>query len=133
MRHMPVHAGCEAGGARIPSSRIAAVLFGFPAVSALLSLLLLQRGSLEWTGLGFFTAFWWLITGWYVLQIVVLSRGLRESGWTWCDIRVLAGKRETAGLIAGYMIAGALRDPEGRAEPSPLIGKSEKSVAAAYM
>lgn len=36
---------------------LAFVLIGFPAGSAVLSLLLLHRGSLAWTGLDFFTAF----------------------------------------------------------------------------
>jgi len=70
----------------MPASKIIAVLSGFPIVSTLISLLLLDRGAFSWTGLDFFTAFWLLITFWYMAQIAILDRILKSSGWSWSDI-----------------------------------------------
>lgn len=94
---------------RMSAAKIAAVLVGFPVVSTLISLLLLDRASLAWTGLQFFTAFWLLITGWYVTQIVLLGRVLRSSGWSWRDVGYGFGRRGTLWFVAGYLLfAGAL-------------------------
>ena len=90
----------------VPRVHVAAVLLGFPAVSTLISLLLLDRGSLGWTGLDFFTALWWLITAWYVAQIGLLAGVLHRSGWHWRDIGFVAGRRETVGLVGGYLVFG---------------------------
>lgn len=85
-------------------TRIAAVLVGFPLVSTLVSLLLLDRGSLAWTGLEFFTAFWLLITAWYATQIFLLSRVLKSSGWQWRDIGYGFSRRGTLWFIGGYFV-----------------------------
>jgi membrane protease YdiL (CAAX protease family) len=109
----------------MPKTQIAALLLGFPLGSTLISLLLLQRDSLAWTGLEFFTAFWLLITAWYGAQIAILGRALRTSGWTWNDIGYRFGRRGTAWFVGGYLLfaaallvfvehamAGASLDPE---------------------
>lgn len=88
----------------MPKSTIAAVLVGFPLVSTALSLLLLERGSLAWTGLEFFTAFWSLVTGWYLLQLLLLARALRSAGWGWADVGLDQGRRRLGWMIGGYLL-----------------------------
>lgn len=88
----------------LPKSRIAAVLIGFPLVSTLISLLLLDRTSLSWTGMDFFTAFWLLVTAWYCTQIFFVSKILKSSGWSWSDIGYRLSGRKTLALVSGYLI-----------------------------
>ena len=92
--------------APMPASRIALVLLGFPAATTLLSLMLLDRASLAWTGLDFFTAFWGLITLWYLLQIFILGRVLAGAGWRWRDIGYGFDRRRTGWFVAGYLALG---------------------------
>ena len=87
----------------MPVSRIALVTVGFPIVSTLLSLILLDRSLLSWTGLDFFTAFWSLITAWYCAQIAILARVLRSAGWSWSDIGYGLNRRHTAYVVIGYL------------------------------
>ena len=87
--------------AEVSKPKIAAVLIGFPLVSTLISLLLLERGSLAWTGLEFFTAFWLLVTAWYATQIFLLSRVLKSSGWRWSDIGYGFDRRRTLWFVGG--------------------------------
>ncbi|WP_166212799.1 CPBP family intramembrane glutamic endopeptidase [Cognatiluteimonas telluris] len=87
----------------MPASKIVAILLGFPIVSTLISLLLLDRGILSWTGLDFFTAFWLLITFWYVAQIAILAKVLKSSGWSWSDIGYSFNRKKTAYFVAGYL------------------------------
>ena len=89
------------------TAKIAAVLVGFPVVSTLISLLLLDRQSLAWTGLEFFTAFWLLITAWYATQIVVLGGVLKSSGWSWSDIGFGFERRGTLWFVGGYLLFAA--------------------------
>ena len=93
--------------APLSKTKIAAVLLGFPLVSTLISLLLLDRQSLAWTGLEFFTAFWALITLWYAAQIAVLGKVLSSSGWTWRDIGYGFGRRGTLWFVGGYVLFAA--------------------------
>lgn len=88
----------------MPALRIIAVLIGFPIVSTLISLLLLDRGVFSWTGLDFFTAFWLLITFWYLAQIAIIARILKSSGWSWSDIGYSFNRKETAYFVAGYLL-----------------------------
>ncbi len=74
--------------AAMPASKIDALLLGFPIGSTLISLLLLDQSALSWTGLDFFTAFWLLVTFWYVAQIVVLAKVLDSSQWSWSDMAI---------------------------------------------
>jgi len=87
----------------MPTSSILAVLFGFPIISTLFSLLLLNRSVFSWTGLDFFTAFWLVITFWYVGQIVILARILRSSGWSWSDIGYSFNRKTTAYFVVGFL------------------------------
>ncbi|MGH8104686.1 MAG: CPBP family intramembrane glutamic endopeptidase [Arenimonas sp.] len=109
----------------MPLSRTLAVLLGFPIVSTLISLLLLNRSVFSDLGLDFFSTFWVLITGWYSLQIFIISRILKSSGWGWKDIGYSFNKKRTGYFIAGYLVfafallafiefalAGVSNDPE---------------------
>jgi hypothetical protein len=88
----------------MPASKIALVLLGFPVASTLISLLLLDRSLLAWTGLEFFTAFWMLITCWYATQIAILGKVLRSSGWNWSDIGYALDRRKTMWFVGGYLL-----------------------------
>ena len=90
------------GKVEFSTARIAGVLVGFPVVSTLVSLLLLRKDLLAWTGLPFFTAFWVLITAWYVAQIAILARVLKSSGASWEDIGFNA--KRTAWYVGGYLL-----------------------------
>lgn len=90
--------------AGMTTTRLLLVLAGFPLVSTLVSLLLLDRTSLSWTGLDFFTAFWTVVTLWYATQVLVLSRVLKASGWRWRDIGYGFDRRRTAWLVSGYLV-----------------------------
>ena len=127
----------------MPASKIALVLLGFPVVSTLVSLLLLDRSLLAWTGLEFFTAFWMLITCWYVAQIALLARVLRSAGWRFADIGFGFDRRKTAWFIAGYLLfafallgfvefalAGAASDPEKVKALSDLSNLTPKTLPA---
>lgn len=110
--------------APIPALHLALVLLGFPAVSALLSTLLLDRTVFDATGLDFFTVFWGLIAAWYALQIVVLGRVLRASGWTWADIGHRWDRRRTLQACAAYLavaavLLGLIEAALAQAEPTP--------------
>ncbi len=109
----------------MPLSKTLAVLLGFPIVSTLISLLLLNRSVFSDLGLDFFSTFWVLITGWYSLQIFIISRILKSSGWGWKDIGYSFNKKRTVYFIAGYLVfafallafiefalAGVSNDPE---------------------
>jgi len=87
----------------ISTSKIVAVLLGFPVGSTLISLLLLDRDIFSWTGLDFFTAFWLLITFWYLAQIAMLAKILKSSGWKWSDIGYSFSRRKTIYFVAGYL------------------------------
>ena len=127
----------------ISKPKIAAVLIGFPLVSTLISLLLLERGSLAWTGLEFFTAFWLLVTAWYATQIFLLSRVLKSSGWRWSDIGYGFDRRRTLWFVGGflafafallgfieYALAGASLDPDKVRAMSDLSNLTPKTFGS---
>jgi len=88
----------------MPSWKIIVVLFGFPIISTLFSLLLLNRHVFSWTGLDFFTAFWLVITFWYMVQIAILAKILKSIGWSWSDIGYSFDCNRTAYFVAGYLL-----------------------------
>jgi len=88
----------------MPSWKIIVVLFGFPIISTLFSLLLLNRHVFSWTGLDFFTAFWLVITFWYMVQIAILAKILKSTGWSWSDIGYSFDCNRTAYFVAGYLL-----------------------------
>ncbi|MHA7129277.1 CPBP family intramembrane glutamic endopeptidase [Algoriphagus namhaensis] len=88
----------------MPLSKVITVLFSFPIVSTLISLLLLNRSILTNLGFDFFNAFWTIIIGWYLLQIFLVSRLLHSHDWTWKEIGYNLSKKETIYLIGGYLL-----------------------------
>lgn len=88
----------------IPLSKTVAVLIGFPITATLISLLLLNQSTFTNLGLDFFNTFWIIITGWYLLQIYLVSNILTSSGWNWTDIGFPFTKKKTIYLIVGYLL-----------------------------
>lgn len=88
----------------IPLSKTLAVLIGFPIIATLISLLLLNRPLITNLGLDFFNTFWIIITGWYLIQIYIVSKILHSSGWKWADIGFSLSKKKTVYFIGGYLL-----------------------------
>lgn len=89
---------------KMPLSKTLLVLVGFPIVATLISLLLLNRSLITNLGLDFFNTFWLIITMWYVLQVVIISKIIRSVGWSWSDIGFNLSKKKTIYFIGGYFI-----------------------------
>lgn len=89
---------------KMPLSKTLLVLFGFPIVATLISLLLLNQSLITNMGLDFFNTFWIIITGWYALQIFIISKIIKSVGWTWSDIGFNLSKKKTMYFIGGYFI-----------------------------
>lgn len=90
--------------APMPLSKTLFVLLGFPLVSTLISLLLLNRSVFSATGLEFFSVFWSIIVCWYSIQIFIISRILKSSAWRWKDIGYTFDKKRTLYFVAGYLV-----------------------------
>jgi membrane protease YdiL (CAAX protease family) len=88
----------------IPLSKTLAVLIGFPIMSTLISLLLLNRPLITNFGLDFFNTFWIIIIGWYLLQIYLISKILTSAGWKWADVGFSFTKKKTFYFIGGYLL-----------------------------
>ncbi len=88
---------------RVPLWKLFAVLIGFPIVSYLLSLLLLRKEWLTNLGFDFFMAFWLLISFWYLIQIGVILKILKDAGQKLKDIGYSFQTRKTIWLILGYL------------------------------
>jgi uncharacterized protein len=88
----------------IPVSKTLAVLIGFPIIATLISLLLLNRPLITNLGLDFFNTFWIIITGWYLIQIYIVSKILHSVGWKWADIGYSFSKKKTFFFIGGYLL-----------------------------
>lgn len=88
----------------LPLWKTLIILIGFPVVSTLISLLLLNRSLFSGFRLDFFSTFWILIIGWYVLQIYILSKVLKSSGWSWNNIGYTFTKKKTLYFIGGYLL-----------------------------
>ncbi len=88
----------------IPLSKTLGVLIGFPIIATLISLLLLNRPLITNLGLDFFNTFWLLITGWYLIQIYIVSKILHSEGWKWADIGISFSKKGTLLFIGGYLL-----------------------------
>lgn len=88
----------------MPWSFLLAVLIGFPAVSTLLSLLLLRQEAFALHGIAFRPAFWSLVMAWYCVQIALLGRVLRHVGWHWRDIGFGFGRVGTTRFVLGYLV-----------------------------
>ncbi len=90
--------------AAIPLWKTLGVLIVFPIVATLISLMLLDRSLFASVGIDFFNAFWTIIICWYLLQIFIVSKILKSSGWHWSNIGFAPNKKEIIYLIAGYII-----------------------------
>mgnify|MGYP005842070405 FL=1 len=88
----------------IPVPKIIAVLAGFPIIATLISLLLINRTLITNWGLDFFNTFWSIIIIWYVVQIFIVSKVIKSSGWRWSDIGFTSSKRTTIYLISVFLI-----------------------------
>ncbi|PIV92432.1 MAG: CPBP family intramembrane metalloprotease, partial [Flavobacteriaceae bacterium CG17_big_fil_post_rev_8_21_14_2_50_33_15] len=87
-------------------SKTLSVLIGFPIIATLISLLLLNRHLITDFGLDFFNTFWIIIIVWYLLQILIISKILKSSGWQWSEIGLMFNKKKTIYLISGYLVFG---------------------------
>lgn len=123
--------------APVPLWKTLAVLIGFPIISTLISLMLLDRTLFKGVGVDFFNAFWTIIICWYLLQIFIVLKILKSSGWSWCNIGLRLTKKKIIYLIAGYLIfafglltfiefklANAVIDTEKLSSISSLIPKT---------
>ncbi len=88
----------------IPLSKTLSVLIGFPIISTLISLLLLNRSLITISGLDFFNSFWTIIIVWYLLQIYLISKILASAGWEWADIGFSLTGKKTFYFIGGYLL-----------------------------
>lgn len=89
---------------KIPKSKLILVLFGFPIISYLLSLILLKKDWFISLGLDFFIVFWVLVSFWYLLQIGITIKLLNASKLSLRDIGYTFDIRKTSWFIIGYLI-----------------------------
>lgn len=82
--------------------KIVAVLIGFPLISFLLSLLLLEKKWFIELGLDFFGTFWIIISCWYIIQIGLLFFTLKTSNMSLRDIGYSFDLRRTIWLVIAY-------------------------------
>lgn len=89
---------------RIPFWKIVLVLIGFPFISFLVSLLLLNKDWFTNLGVDFFISFWGIITLWYLLQIWIIIKVLEASKLSLKDIGYTFEFKKTIWFITGYLI-----------------------------
>lgn len=87
----------------MPWRKMMAVLIGFPIISTVISLLVLNRSMITDLGLDFNNAFFAIVTIWYLIQIYILYRILKSEGWTWKDIGYHFNARKTIYFSMGYL------------------------------
>lgn len=87
----------------MPAGKLLLVLLGFPLGSLLVSLPLLARDGIAAAGFEFRLLYWPLVAIWYCVQMLLLSRVLKSSGWRWADIGYGLDRRRTAWFIGGYL------------------------------
>lgn len=92
--------------AKIPATQVFLVLIGFPLISTLLSLLLLNKEVITGAGFDFILLFWSLVTVWYLVQILLISRILKKAGLTWKFVNYGLNTKQTLFFIAGYLVVG---------------------------
>lgn len=91
---------------KLPVWKCVVVLIGFPAVSTLLSLLLLKRDIFQFISNDFFTIFWIIITAWYIAQWLIIKRLLASSNLQWKDIGYTYTRKQTFRFICAYLFVG---------------------------
>ncbi|MCU0439470.1 MAG: CPBP family intramembrane metalloprotease [Raineya sp.] len=80
------------------------VLIGFPIVSTLLSLLLLNRTLITNLGFNFSDTFRIIVTIWYLVQIYLIYRILRNEGWSLADIGYSFNRKKTLYFCLSYLV-----------------------------
>lgn len=80
------------------------IIVGFPLISFLISLLLLNKDWFTQLGIDFFTPFWAIITFWYLLQIGIVIKVLKSDKLGLKDIGYTFGYKKTIGFITAYLI-----------------------------
>ncbi|PQA60699.1 CPBP family intramembrane glutamic endopeptidase [Siphonobacter curvatus] len=93
---------------RLPVWKTLLVLIGFPIISYLLSLILLQRDLFSFTGWDFFSVFWILITIWYIIQIKIITYILSSEGYTLEAIGYRLDVNHSKKMIGGYLLCSLL-------------------------
>lgn len=88
----------------IPLWKTLAILIGFPIISFLLSLLLLEKTWFNNVGLDFFLVFWTLVIFWYLIQIGVTIKVLKSAHLSLNDIGYTFDLKKTIKFIIGYLI-----------------------------
>ena len=78
------------------------ILIGFPVISTLLSLILLNRNLFQ--RFGFFEIFWLIITVWYITQFLLLKRIINSEGYSFKDIGYSLNLKKTTWLIIGFFV-----------------------------
>lgn len=91
---------------QIPKWQWLGVLFLFPFISTLLSLLLLDKDLLSTEINGFYSVFWIIITCWYGLQLFLIGQILKSAGLSWSAIGYTYNRRQSMYLIGSYLIIG---------------------------
>ncbi|MFC0679346.1 CPBP family intramembrane glutamic endopeptidase [Lysobacter korlensis] len=90
--------------ALIPRKHVALVLLGFPAIATLISLLLLNKALLAWTGTDFNTSFWMLISAWYAVQVIAIAWIARLNGLSLAAFGLDIGSRRLRWMCIGYFV-----------------------------
>jgi uncharacterized protein len=88
----------------MPLSKTLVVLIGFPIISTLISLLLLNRTLITNLGFDFSDTFRIIVTCWYLAQIFIISKILQSEGWSWKDIGYSLNTQKTVYFIFGYLV-----------------------------
>jgi hypothetical protein len=92
--------------AKIPATHVLLVLFGFPIISTLLSLLLLKKEAFTAAGFDFILFFWILVTVWYLVQIQLISRILKKARLNWEFVNYSLNNKQTLFFIGVYLVVG---------------------------
>jgi uncharacterized protein len=88
----------------MPLSKTLAILIGFPIISTLISLLLLNRTLITNFGFDFSDTFRIIVICWYLAQIFLISKILQSVGWSWKDIGYTLNSKKTLYFILGYLV-----------------------------
>ncbi|SIQ62443.1 CPBP family intramembrane glutamic endopeptidase [Maribacter ulvicola] len=95
----------------IQLSKILGVLIGFPIIATLISILLSSQPVISGIDLKSLNSFldayylnYILIISWYLLQLYIISRILKDSNWSWSDIGIALSKKKMIYSIMGYLI-----------------------------
>jgi membrane protease YdiL (CAAX protease family) len=92
------------GVPKMPLSKTLGVLIGFPIISTLISLLLLNQSLISKLGLDFSNTFRIIVICWYLVQIYLVYRIIRSEGWSWATIGYSLNSRKTLYFILGYLV-----------------------------